>query len=373
MYTPDNARIQNLEVQGLVEKSIPMDLLEHLQSLGYVLQYRKSGAEGAKRYNFDINPESKKIVVTLSNKIVSTEGLGNLSALAQAVSSSLNNIGFKESQTYLADLFKHNPNLSDELDKLSKQNVLGNKSLESKYNTHESSFFSNEVVGSNLDSSLILEYGQFKERYKDQLRRLAQNLSFTATTSVLLESGHIYTNKQFDSEVAVGLNTGSNLYKFMTDELGLDVQNLLFVDEYNATGKDVFNMKEYVRASEQFGFKPDFLYFEGDMVDLGEQIITSLSGKDYITEEFNELYFTKGNTHKRVKDSDGRLTCAVLDASLSLLKEKITRSEGGGAVVNVLPQGWHNQQADMKQLVKYINPYIAYNIHTFYTQPDDSK
>lgn len=155
--------------------------------------------------------------------------------------------------------------------------------------------------------------------------------------SVIIEAAHIYADKQPGGEQKVGAQIAAQI----SAGLNAMTRRVLLIDDYNI-GQKTLDIDAYVAAVSGWGFIPDDLFMESDLVTeapfLVDRIRNRKSTKLKNWEGSGVRFWTPHGIVGLIKP-DGRPTCPALDA---LLYEK--KATLGSACVTVLPIEYSTQQ-----------------------------
>jgi len=113
-------------------------------------------------------------------------------------------------------------------------------------------------------------------------------LQFTFPTvevksKIIIEAGHIYTNEQPSLEHQDSAFWGSFLSKYFK-KLGAETENWLFVDDYNPKFESkpiLLDESEYERQLKKWGFHPDEVIHETELIGQAKDALELLVKNDY--------------------------------------------------------------------------------------------
>lgn len=178
-------------------------------------------------------------------------------------------------------------------------------------------------------------------------KQLGQAISshIESNNPIVVEAGHYYTNSgNLPLESRQGAKIGRRLVKALRDA-GREVVPEIFEDDFHGTkGPHVKRLRKQVRKT---GFHPQKTRREDDMVPKAEEMIRELNdaGK---TRKGGERLRKSG---LRLKGSDGKPTCAVLDAALMVERH----GEHQGHQVIVLPESYKSEQRAAREVLSEMN------------------
>ena len=133
---------------------------------------------------------------------------------------------------------------------------------------------------------------------------------------------------------------------------GTTVQQWLFIDNYNPLFSEMprcLDEKRYHESLQQWGFTPDQTIYEADLVDRAADVLQYLQRHDFAAQyKDGRVALRKGKILLYNPDTD-KYMCALLDASLYLLK-----LEQALGCITVLPQSYRQQQKDAMAIVRKI-------------------
>jgi|SRR3989344_3949917 len=170
--------------------------------------------------------------------------------------------------------------------------------------------------------------------------------------AVIVEAAHIYTDEEPTIKHAMGAEIGGKVASFFT-QMGIDVQRMLFVDDFNAHNQDL-DLPSYQRMISERGFSPDLLVMESTLEEEADSIVRSLQDNGHTEINKHGAVILK-KPYKRAKEivlkkSPGRgetAACAALDAALYIRK-----NERAGISVTILHEEWREQQEDVRRVLE---------------------
>lgn len=171
------------------------------------------------------------------------------------------------------------------------------------------------------------------------------------SSTACVEAAHIYTDEQPGLEHQMSAVIGTNVSRIL-EEMGVDVNRMLFVDDFNADSKDL-DIHEYESFITKHGFIPDVVVMETTLVEDAKEIVRVLEGLGLTEVNKNGATILK-KKEKREKEvvlkkspSLGSVpACSALDAALYIKK-----FEHSGVCVTVLHERWKNQQDSVKRVI----------------------
>lgn len=190
------------------------------------------------------------------------------------------------------------------------------------------------------------------EKLQTQLNFIPALTSDKQKPVVCVEAGHIYTDESPTIRHEIGAIVGKNVSNIL-EGLGVQVQRMLFVDDYHPTTHSL-DLDSYQKLLAERGFVADKVVMESSLNDAAEDVITLLQDKSLIDVKKNGAIILK-KTHKKEKDivlrkspeMGGAPACAALDTALYLKK-----SESTGVCVTILHDEWKEQQSGVKKVLK---------------------
>lgn len=185
-----------------------------------------------------------------------------------------------------------------------------------------------------------------------------------------VEAGHIYTDETPSLSHEIGAMVGANFCTEL-ERMGIVVQRMLFVDDYNATSNDL-NLADYSSLLSKHGFAVDRTVMESTLREDAEKVIARLQASSMAELNRNGAVILKKN-QKREKtivlqkssSTGGGPACAALDAALYLLKAR-----EAGLCVTVLHQQWKDQQEGVKKVLKALGENVPI-LEVYYSDDGD--
>jgi len=174
-----------------------------------------------------------------------------------------------------------------------------------------------------------------------------------------VEAGHIYTDEMPSLSHEIGAIVGANVCTEL-EKMGIGVQRMLFVDDYNVASNDL-NLTDYSNLLSQHGFTVDRTVMESTLIKDAKEVIVRLQMSSMTELSRNGAVVLKKN-HKKEKEivlkkSPGMGSvpaCAALDAALYLIKAK-----EAGICVTVLHKEWKDQQEGVRRVLKALGENVS--------------
>lgn len=184
--------------------------------------------------------------------------------------------------------------------------------------------------------------------------KLIRTLRFNKVTSVTVEAGHIYADQVPGREQKEGFTVACGICNRLYAE-GITPRRIVFVDDYNAE-KNNFSVEGYLEFAAGCGFAPDSIFWESEMARHAEALIGKLLEQGQLENGEGQKLLTLKQGIK-LRHSDGRYTCAVLDTAFHL-----ERFRQFGYNVTVLPkcseqnpeQDYADQQRNVRRLLRIL-------------------
>lgn len=182
--------------------------------------------------------------------------------------------------------------------------------------------------------------------------KFIRTLKYNKVTKVTVEAGHIYANQVPGQEQQEGFAVACEVCGRLQEE-GIQARYIVFIDDYNVE-KNGFCLEGYLHFASECGFKPESVFWESEMAGYAETLIGDLTGLGYVASgEAQELLTIKHSI--KLRHSDGRFTCSVLDAAFHL-----KRFRQFGYNITVLPahstqfpeHDYQKQQRNLRRLLR---------------------
>jgi len=178
---------------------------------------------------------------------------------------------------------------------------------------------------------------------------------------VIVEASHIYTDHTPGKEHEIGAKIASVMDGFLSwpDYV---VENWLFIDDlldHNPEGKS-FDLVGYLEFLEGFGFIPDKIVHESDLISDAEKHFSKLEYFHLITKGKDGVYLKDGN--KTLKEGE-KFSCSLLDACFYLKKLKCA-----DFTITILPESYKDQQSSTKKILKSLGKNTSPILNVFYTE-----
>lgn len=176
-------------------------------------------------------------------------------------------------------------------------------------------------------------------------------------SKIIVEAGHIYTNEQPTLEHQVGATWGNLLSSYLA-LFGAEIERWLFIDNYNPQFEKKpqdLKVADYVSSLSQWGFTPDKVVFEADLVEPAKDIIVRLQKQGYagrhhngktVLHRRNILLYDPEYRGRNGKESE-KYMCPLLDACLYL--QKLEQADG---CITVLDQKYAREQKETLTILK---------------------
>lgn len=168
--------------------------------------------------------------------------------------------------------------------------------------------------------------------------------------TVVVEAAHIYADKEPGDEQRISAEIGTQISAGLSPR----VRKLLLIDDLNIT-QNTLNQPDYLILLKEWGFIPDEVFLEKDMVP-------GVIGPDGILEKIKQAKSAKikngeGQTKRfwapnpdrmiKLVKADGIPTCAALDSVFS--RQKSTMAQGA---VTILPENYMDQQRETQTIMQ---------------------
>ena len=186
-------------------------------------------------------------------------------------------------------------------------------------------------------------------------------------SSIIVEAGHIYTNEHQTLEHQVGATWGNLLSSYLA-LFGAEIENWLFIDNYNPPFEEKpqdLNIGDYISSLSQWGFAPDKVVYEADLVEHAKEVITYLQKQGHAGEHHNgKTVLHKGKILLYDPESE-KYMCSLLDACLYL--QKLEQADG---CITVLDQQYTSQQKGTLTILKKLGTDTTTVFPFFYSTPN---
>lgn len=177
---------------------------------------------------------------------------------------------------------------------------------------------------------------------------------------IIIEAAHVYTNKPIGVEEELGAKFGSLLSTYLGQSS--HIEKWLFVDDYNpkfSEKHEIFNEEDYVKIIGSFGFHPDKIFNESNLVERAKHVLDLLLGKGYAYTGDGFVFLDNKKLYDISKD---KYMCTLLDACFYL--EKMEQSN---SCVTVLDKKYRKQQKDTMNILKILGKDIGCVKQFFYS------
>lgn len=184
--------------------------------------------------------------------------------------------------------------------------------------------------------------------------KFLRTLRFNKVTAVTVEAGHIYANQAPATEQQEGFAIACKLCTKLSSE-GITTRKIVFIDDYNVD-RNGFFLEGYLRFATDYGFAPENVFWESHMAEHAKALIDKLSEQGSLESGNGQELLTVKQKIK-LRHSDGRFTCAVLDAAFHL-----ERFRQFGYNITVLPtrseqfpeHDYQKQQRNLRRLLRLL-------------------
>lgn len=209
------------------------------------------------------------------------------------------------------------------------------------------------MIGSDRQGEISpAELAEFCRSQKDQLGVLERALKSMQAKRVVLEAAHIYGYESPGVDHYYQMRVAAMLSQTLASR-GLEVVNLLFVDDLHSNGVVSFDIKTYLREAALRGWAVDEVYFESSMREPAEVMVATLEKAGKVLKKDKNTVLNKKGIHLIHLNRRGDLepSCAALDAAFTKLK--LSRHDAQ-ATINVLPEGngYKQQQRNTRAILR---------------------
>ncbi len=186
-------------------------------------------------------------------------------------------------------------------------------------------------------------------------------------SSIIIEAGHIYTNEQPTLEHQISATWGNMLSNYLA-LFGAGITKWLFIDNYNPQFEKKpqdFEVKNYVSLLSQWGFSPDKITYEADLVGYAKEVVSYLQKQGYAGEHHNgKTILHKGKILLYDSEKE-KYMCSLLDACLYL--QKLEQADG---CITILDQQYASQQKGTLTILKKLGANVSAIFPFFYSTSD---
>ena len=183
---------------------------------------------------------------------------------------------------------------------------------------------------------------------------------------IIIESGHIYTHESPSLEHKVSASLGSFLSGYFS-LFGASVEKWLFIDNYNPQFEgrtQVLDTVGYLASLSGWGFGPDVVFNEADLVPQAKEVLDYLEKEGYAGKHPNgKTVLFKGGVLLYSPEED-RYMCSLLDACLYL--EKLKKAD---SCITVLESQYSSQQKGTLAILKKLDADTGRIFPFFYSLP----
>ncbi|MBT3298288.1 hypothetical protein HN385_05160 [archaeon] len=187
-------------------------------------------------------------------------------------------------------------------------------------------------------------------------------------SKMIVESGHIYTNEHPNINHQVSATWGKLLSNYLT-LFGAETEKWLFIDDYNPQFEEKLqelDINDYVNSLSQWGFAPDKVVYESDLVEHAKEVIKYLQKHYYAGQNQNgKIILHKGKIILYDPTND-KYMCSLLDACL--YSQKLEQAEG---CITILDKQYASQQKGTLTILKKIG-IDTKTIYPFFYSTSDS-
>ena len=185
--------------------------------------------------------------------------------------------------------------------------------------------------------------------------------------TVIVEAAHIYTNETPGEDHQLSAQVGSTMSNLL-GLLGYPMQRWLFIDNYNPHFQEkpiVLDEGEYCKQLQAWGFFPDHVVYEQDLVPAAKDVLAHLvaQGHAYKHPLTGNFLLQKGNINLYEPKRD-HVKCALLDACLYL--EKVKQS---GCSITILEEQYVPQQKATMTILKKLGIDTSLLVPVYYKMP----
>ena len=184
---------------------------------------------------------------------------------------------------------------------------------------------------------------------------------------IIVEAGHIYTNEHPTSEHQVGATWGNLLSSYLA-LFGAETAKWLFIDNYNPQFEEKprdLDIADYVSLLSQWGFAPDKVVYEADLVEHAKEVVTYLQKQGYAGEYHNGKTVLHKEKILLYDPENEKYMCSLLDACLYL--KKLEQADG---CITILNQQYASQQKGTLTILKKLGADTTTVFPFFYSTPD---
>ncbi len=194
------------------------------------------------------------------------------------------------------------------------------------------------------------------------MKKLLTNLK---GKKVIVEAAHIYTNEEQSLEHAISASIGGAVGYYLTTQ-GIENAPWLFVDNYNPTfeGKpSLFEVKDYIQSLIPYGFYPQKVVYEADLVVMALDLLQDLiaKGQTWTNRKTGKVMLKDANV-LLYDPAQNHLKCSLMDACLYMMKR-----EEADAFVTILQQSYESQQQGTKRVLEKVGFDTTVIVPAYYT------
>jgi len=188
-------------------------------------------------------------------------------------------------------------------------------------------------------------------------------------SNIVIEAGHIYTNESPNLEHKIGATWGNLLSNYL-ELFGAETTKWLFIDNYNPQFEEKLQnleVTEYLDSLSQWGFDPNKIVYEADLVEHAKEVVGYLHKQGYAGKHHNgKIVLYKGNILLH-DPKIGKYMCSLLDACLYL--QKLEKADG---CITILDKQYNSQQKGTITILKKLDVDVNTIFPFFYSTPNSS-
>ena len=225
-----------------------------------------------------------------------------------------------------------------------------------------------------VSSDTIPNLGTFVDNELDGLTRKIRN---SGVGSIAIEAAHVYANDDLSDPAVVASLEQQAVHaaaiRARLNAVDIKTTELLFVDDYNVPeGEAILDVDQLRELLSDAGYNPTILFKEADMDPLARNVIDFMDQEQGLVKrkaiegtgdkegrvgDGIHDYFLAYRGAELYRQSDNKVTCAMLDAALTLIKVHHVAD----GVLNILPKAplnaenatfsYKGQQEKMRMIV----------------------
>lgn len=195
----------------------------------------------------------------------------------------------------------------------------------------------------------------------EKLTKYLSQLVEKADGLVVVEAGHFYAEEGVDDQVLAGVQVAANLLQLMVDFFSLKPDQMLLVDDIGEK-IEPFMIQAAIANLIQFGFEPEYVIYESQLVNKGKEVIESLKQKGLAKDHQGRARLKQGWIPLQGKAGIADYpACEVLDTVL--YQQKLSQWAGA---VTILPHGYQEQQQKTKKVLQALSNIQKPNVLVVY-------